>query len=366
MKSAIEVGLIIKEKRLEKKYTQLELSKKLLVSEKTISRWECGEGYPSMYIIDDICSLLEISLNDLLGDTKDLPNNGELIGLLQKKKNMSLMIRKVLLTIVMISLLILSFFPIDKNQDVTYSLFNKCFSSSFDWQMVIGLLLLISIIGNLMTFIYDTFFFVKSKWKVKNKKTIVFYGIFSSLGFVCSLLLELVKSSDIHIFGFVSFAIFFVCILIVCGFFITEHSLNINDREPLKKRYWVLSGIAFLVLTIGFYLSSLYLALVIAPFGTILVLRITTFFFSVLSPYFCLLFFLRIFKFKKSTLICASLIYFVVLLIFFVLYCLEISFFQYFIDVFTYIGIGLSPFIVFCFLNRINTYKKEEKLCLLI
>jgi len=51
VKNANEVGQIIKQKRLEMNYTQLELAKKLFVSKKTISRWECGDGYPSMYCI---------------------------------------------------------------------------------------------------------------------------------------------------------------------------------------------------------------------------------------------------------------------------------------------------------------------------
>ena len=59
-------GKFIKEMRKEKKLTQTELAEKLNVSEKTISKWECGKGFPDTSLILPLCKELDISANELL------------------------------------------------------------------------------------------------------------------------------------------------------------------------------------------------------------------------------------------------------------------------------------------------------------
>lgn len=61
-----ETGLFIKERRKEKGLTQEELAREILVSEKTISKWECGNGFPDTSLILPLCKALEISANELL------------------------------------------------------------------------------------------------------------------------------------------------------------------------------------------------------------------------------------------------------------------------------------------------------------
>lgn len=46
--------------------TQYELAKKLNYSDKSISKWERGEGVPSIYILNELASFFNISLNDLV------------------------------------------------------------------------------------------------------------------------------------------------------------------------------------------------------------------------------------------------------------------------------------------------------------
>ena len=48
------VGTIIKEKRIAKGLTQKELANLLFVEHTTISRWECGYGYPNIETIQRI------------------------------------------------------------------------------------------------------------------------------------------------------------------------------------------------------------------------------------------------------------------------------------------------------------------------
>ena len=68
------IGKFIKEQRKAKGLTQLQLSEKLNVSEKTISKWECGNGFPDTTLILPLCNVLGITANELLSGkilTKD-------------------------------------------------------------------------------------------------------------------------------------------------------------------------------------------------------------------------------------------------------------------------------------------------------
>lgn len=60
------VGKFIQERRKEKKLTQVELAERIFVSEKTISKWECGKGFPDTSLILPLCKELGISANELL------------------------------------------------------------------------------------------------------------------------------------------------------------------------------------------------------------------------------------------------------------------------------------------------------------
>ena len=63
-------GQFIKERRKAKDMTQAELADKLLVSEKTISKWECGYGFPDTSLMLPLCEALGISANELLSAKK--------------------------------------------------------------------------------------------------------------------------------------------------------------------------------------------------------------------------------------------------------------------------------------------------------
>ncbi|MBQ9791554.1 MAG: helix-turn-helix transcriptional regulator [Clostridia bacterium] len=63
-------GKFIAEMRKEKKLTQVQLAEKLYVSEKTISKWECGKGFPDTTLMLPLCEALGISANELLTGKK--------------------------------------------------------------------------------------------------------------------------------------------------------------------------------------------------------------------------------------------------------------------------------------------------------
>ena len=56
-------GSIIKELRLKKNMSQQDLASKLFVSDKTISKWETGKGYPDISLLEDLAKCLNVSLS---------------------------------------------------------------------------------------------------------------------------------------------------------------------------------------------------------------------------------------------------------------------------------------------------------------
>ncbi len=59
-------GASIKELREKNKMTQLQLAEKLGVSDKTISKWETGKGYPDITLLEPIAKVFGISLTELI------------------------------------------------------------------------------------------------------------------------------------------------------------------------------------------------------------------------------------------------------------------------------------------------------------
>lgn len=61
-----KIGKFIREKRKEKDLTQEELASILRVSNRTVSKWENGVCLPDYSIINELCSSLDISINEFL------------------------------------------------------------------------------------------------------------------------------------------------------------------------------------------------------------------------------------------------------------------------------------------------------------
>ncbi len=59
-------GTIIKELREKNKLTQLQLAEKLGVSDKTVSKWETGKGYPDITLLEPIAKAFRISVTELI------------------------------------------------------------------------------------------------------------------------------------------------------------------------------------------------------------------------------------------------------------------------------------------------------------
>ena len=66
----IKIGNFISTMRKEQGLTQRQLADKLLISDKTVSKWECGKGMPEVSLMLPLCDALGINLNELFSGEK--------------------------------------------------------------------------------------------------------------------------------------------------------------------------------------------------------------------------------------------------------------------------------------------------------
>lgn len=62
----IKIGSFIAKERKSKGYTQRQLADIIGISDKTVSKWERGNGFPEVSLLLPLCEELEISVNELL------------------------------------------------------------------------------------------------------------------------------------------------------------------------------------------------------------------------------------------------------------------------------------------------------------
>lgn len=65
-----KTGEFIAMLRKQKGYTQKELAQKLMVSDKAVSRWETGKGFPDTSLLKPLSDLLDVSVGELLSGEK--------------------------------------------------------------------------------------------------------------------------------------------------------------------------------------------------------------------------------------------------------------------------------------------------------
>lgn len=66
----VKTGTLIKEARIRMGYTQADLGDILGVSNKAVSRWENGDSFPDVGILENIASCLNISIEELVSGEK--------------------------------------------------------------------------------------------------------------------------------------------------------------------------------------------------------------------------------------------------------------------------------------------------------
>ena len=77
-------GAVIKKLRENKKMTQEELADKLFVSSKAVSKWETGQGFPDISLLESLAQALDISVIELLSG-EDIQNKNQSSNMLNSK-----------------------------------------------------------------------------------------------------------------------------------------------------------------------------------------------------------------------------------------------------------------------------------------
>ena len=77
-------GAVIKKLRENKKMTQEELADRLFVSSKAVSKWETGQGFPDISLLESLAKALDISVIELLSG-EDIQNRNQSSNMLKSR-----------------------------------------------------------------------------------------------------------------------------------------------------------------------------------------------------------------------------------------------------------------------------------------
>lgn len=101
-----KVGRFICKVRKNKKLTQAELADKIHVTNKAISRWERGIGFPDVSLLEPIAKSLDVTVDELIKGKYNYKNN--------RKINIGI---KVIFLILLITFILIAFINISKNSN---------------------------------------------------------------------------------------------------------------------------------------------------------------------------------------------------------------------------------------------------------
>ena len=98
----IKTGKFIAETRKAQGLTQKQLADILEISDKTVSKWECGRGMAEVSLLLPLCEILGITVNELLSaeeldDKYEKKAEENMLELIKEKENIKLSNRKLLL-----------------------------------------------------------------------------------------------------------------------------------------------------------------------------------------------------------------------------------------------------------------------------
>lgn len=83
-----QIGRYIAEKRRIKNLTQAQLAEQLGISDKTVSKWECGRSMPDYALIQSLCESLDISVSELIEGKEASLHERQLMELLRRTQEL--------------------------------------------------------------------------------------------------------------------------------------------------------------------------------------------------------------------------------------------------------------------------------------
>lgn len=111
-----KTGKFISELRKQNKLTQKELSEKLGVSDKAVSKWETGKCYPDIEVMGTLAALFGVTVNDLLSGEKteavcrDSAADSNVISIMKRLRGLNKKWSAVFLCVIITMLLFLGIF----------------------------------------------------------------------------------------------------------------------------------------------------------------------------------------------------------------------------------------------------------------
>ena len=116
----MKTGALIKEARIKKNYTQSELGDLLGVSNKAVSRWEKGESFPDVGLLENLATTLDLHIQDIVTGTKSSFDETALIEIvraakLQQRENKRKIIRHCLQILPIVCCIISGFSSLGNN-----------------------------------------------------------------------------------------------------------------------------------------------------------------------------------------------------------------------------------------------------------
>ncbi len=137
-------GQFIAKMRKEKGFTQAELAETLMISDKTVSKWETGKGLPEVSLMLPLCEQLGISVNELLSGQKLSPTEYQkkaednLMNLMQERKENK---RKLILECIIVFLTLLA--------GVTMILVSGLVALPIGWRIALIVISIVVIFGGI-------------------------------------------------------------------------------------------------------------------------------------------------------------------------------------------------------------------------
>lgn len=93
MMDAAKTGQFIADLRKSRGFTQQDVADRLGITDKTVSKWECGNGYPDITIIPALAELFQVTADELLLGERIVKEESRPVGAESRKKQVGYLLR---------------------------------------------------------------------------------------------------------------------------------------------------------------------------------------------------------------------------------------------------------------------------------
>lgn len=106
-----KTGNVIREARIKKNYTQSELGDLLGVSNKAVSRWENGDSFPDVGVLENLAAVLSVKIQDIVTGEQGAGEENAVVDIVrvatiqQKEKRRKLMRNSLLIVAILLAMI---------------------------------------------------------------------------------------------------------------------------------------------------------------------------------------------------------------------------------------------------------------------